>query len=35
MISFLRNLAVSLLPFVLRLIATQVEETFGKGGEEL
>lgn len=33
MVNFLRNLAVVVLPVVLRLIAAQIEDIFQKGGE--
>lgn len=34
MVNFLRNLAVVVLPVVLRLIATQIEGLFQKEGED-
>lgn len=32
MVNFLRNLALAVLPLVLRLIATQIEEFFNSEG---
>ena len=34
MVNFLRNLVVVVLPVVLRLVASQIEELFQKGGED-
>ena len=34
MVNFLRNLAVVVLPVVLRLVATQIEDLFQKGSDE-
>lgn len=34
MVSFLRNLAVVVLPVVLRLVAAQIEAIFQKGSDE-